>query len=274
MMRLVGRLLFQILGRERRRTVRHLTVAYGEEKSEKEIQAMAKQVFLHFITTIVDLIQMPKLLNKGLDHLITSEGMEHINKAMASGRGTIMITGHFGNWELLGAWLVRHGIPLKVVGTTLYDPRLDKIVVETRNCAGYTNIPRGKGTREIIRSLKEGAAIGMLIDQDTRVQGDFVNFYGKPTYTPTGPAVLARKFNIPIIPIFMWMRDDFTYHIECGKPLALVKTDNGENDIVTNTQKCSDTYEQIIRRFPTQWAWMHQRWKTKPDLGQVEQKTQ
>ena len=116
----------------------------------------------------------------------------------------------------------------------------------------------------ILRALKKGHSVGMLIDQDTKVQGVFVDFFGKPAHTPTGPSVLARKLDLPIIPIFMYMKDDLTYHLECQPPLELIKTSNQEKDIKDYTQKCSDAYEAIIRRYPEQWVWMHKRWKTQP----------
>jgi len=224
----------------------------------------AHRVFLHFGTVVADFIREPNIIKSGINKLITIEGIEHLDQAMAPGRGSLMITAHFGNWELLGAWLAQNGYKFKVVGATHSDERLDRLIVETRNSAGYTNIARGKSTREILRCLKDGQTVGMLIDQDTRVQGVFVNFFGQPTFTPTGPVVLARKFKLPLVPIFMRLKDDFSYHIECSAPIDLVFTDNEELDNQVNTQKCSDVYENIIRRYPEQWVWMHKRWKTKP----------
>lgn len=263
-MRGIGHLIFRLSKKNRSRTIRHLTFAFGNEKSTTEIKQLAHRVFLHFTTAAADFIRLPNIIKAGINNLITVEGIEHLDQALAPGRGALMITAHFGNWELLGAWLAQNGYPLKVVGTSLFDDRLDRIIVETRNSAGYTNIARGKSTREIIRSLKDGHPVGMLIDQDTKVQGVFVNFFGQPAFTPTGPVVLARKFKLPLVPIFMRIKDDFTYHIECSKPIDLVFTDNEEHDILVNTQRCSDVYEQLIRRYPEQWVWMHKRWKTQP----------
>jgi len=263
-MRTIGRLIF-LLGREGRMlTIRHLSMAFGEEQSAAEIHTLAMRVYRHFATAIADTVRLPVILRQGINRLITVQGIHHLEEALANGKGTLMITGHFGNWELLGAWLAQNGYPLRVVGTTLENEGLNQIVVDMRNQAGYTNIARGAGTREIIRSLNQGCAIGMLIDQDTRVPGVFVQFFGQPAHTPTGPAILARKFNIPIIPIFMHLKDDLSYHIECEPPLPLAYSDNPEHDLQVNTQLCSDAYERVIRRFPEQWVWMHKRWKTKP----------
>lgn len=261
-MRVIGRLIFQLDTTGRRRTITHLTTALGQERSAAEIRALAARVYRHFATAMADTMRLPVILRQGINRFITAQGMHHLDQALAQGQGVLMITGHFGNWELLGAWLAQNGYPLRVVGTPMENPGLDRIVVEMRNQAGYTNIARGAGTREIIRSLRQGCAIGMLIDQDTRVQGTFVQFFGHAAHTPTGPVLLAKKFGIPIIPIFMHLQPDLSYHIECEPPLDLEDTGDEERDTVVNTQKCSDAYERVIRRFPEQWVWMHQRWKT------------
>lgn len=268
LMRLLGSVLFLTAKKDRDNTIRHLTQAFGAEKSTAEIKAVARQVFLHFATVVADVTRMPVLLRQGIDNLVTiKEGVHHLEEAKAAGKGFIVLASHFGNWELLGAWLAGNGFPIKVVGSSMFDPRLDKIVVGTRNQAGYTNIARGKGTREIIRALKKGYALGMLIDQDTRVQGTFADFFGHPAHTPTGPAVLARKFDVPIVPVFMRLRRDLTYHLVCLPPLPLQHTDDEQHDIQVTTQQCNDVYERMIRRYPEQWVWMHRRWRKQPKKG-------
>lgn len=139
-----------------------------------------------------------------------------------------------------------------MVATSLFDPHLDQLLVDMRNNAAYTNIARGKETGKIIRTLKKGEAVGMLIDQGTKAEGVFVDFFGHPAHTPSGPAVLARGLDLPIIPIFAYLKENLTYQVKCHPPLDLVKSANKTEDIRVNTQKCSDAYEDIIRRFPEQ----------------------
>ena len=185
------------------------------EKTAAEINQIAKGTFTHFFGAAADIFRLPCLLKNNFNGLVTTEGLHHLDQAWAEGKGVMMLTAHFGNWEVLAAWMAQNGYPMKGIGTSLFDPRLDKILVETRKLAGITNIARGKATRDILRTLKKGGAIGMLIDQDTKVKSTFVNFFGHPASTPTGPTVLARKFKVPIIPVLMHMREDLTYHIEC-----------------------------------------------------------
>jgi KDO2-lipid IV(A) lauroyltransferase len=264
-MRGLGRLAFLLAGAPRRRTLDHLTMVYGAEKSRREIRAMARAVFDHFAAAVTDVIRMPLMVRAGLDKLVTTQGAEHLDLAFKAGKGVIVTTCHFGNFELLGAWMAQNGYPMKVIGTALFDPNLDRLLIEIRKCAGNTVIARGNNTREIVRTLKNGEAVGILIDQDTKSQGVFVNFFGKPAHTPTGPAVMARRLGVPIIPVFMYMREDFSYHLEVQPPLQLVHTADEASDILVNTQKISAAYEAMIRRFPAQWVWMHKRWKTQPN---------
>ncbi len=263
---LIGRIAFYLAKGARNRTIRHLTLAFGTEKSPKEIRGLARQVFLNLAVSAADAIRLPILVEQGLNSFVTVEGFHHLKNAHAKGKGTILLSGHFGNWELLGAWLVQNSIPLKVIGRPAYDPRLDEMLVDIRNKTGYTNIPRGNSSRQIIRSLKLGYALGLLIDQDTKVQGVFANFFGRPAHIATSPVILSQRFGAPIVPICIRLRKDLSYHVDCGEELSLENTGDEKRDLIVNTQKCSDVYEGIIRRFPDQWVWMHRRWKKQPTL--------
>ena len=259
-------LIFYFFARKHRRnTIKHLTMAFGNEKTEKEIRQIARRMVFHFAAAGVDAIRIPIFLKQGMDQYIRAENMHYLEEVYREGKGMILLTAHFGNWELMGAWLTWKKYPLRVVGKSLANPRLNQLLLETRNQAGYLNIARGTETREIIRALKQGYSIGMLMDQDTRVKGVWVDFFGRKANTPVGPVLLARKFNIPIIPAFAHLEPDFTYHVECFAPITVSDTGNPDKDLLDDVQKCSDIYEQIIRKHPEQWVWMHRRWRRQPN---------
>ena len=260
-------ILYSAMGRQRNNTIAHLKLAYGDEKTDKEIRCIARAVFRHFLTAGVDAARIPIFLKEGMDRHIRADNMHYFEQAFRRGKGMILLTAHFGNWELLGAWLTWKGYPLRVVGSPLANPRLDQLITETRNQAGYFNIARGTETREIIRSLKNGYPLGILMDQDTRVKGVFVDFFGRKANTPVGPVLLARRFNIPIIPAFMHLEPDFIYHVECLPPINPSATGDPEKDVLADVQQCSDVYERIIREHPEQWAWFHRRWRRRPEKG-------
>jgi Kdo2-lipid IVA lauroyltransferase/acyltransferase len=263
-MRAAAGLFYRMPTVTRQRTIRHLTMAFGHEKSREEIQRIGRDVFRHFAMAGVDAVRIPQMIERGMDRFITVENLHILDQALAGGKGVIALTGHFGNWELMGAYMAQRGYPIKAIGAPLDNPWMDRLVVEMRNRAGYANIMRGEGARAIIRALKAGHVLAMLIDQDTKVNGVFVDFFGHKAHTAVGPVVLAQRFEIPVIPVFMRMKPDRTYHIECFPEIPLFASGDKETDILKNTQKCSDIYETVIRKHPEQWAWMHRRWRKKP----------
>ena len=261
-MRGLARLAFVFAKKEREKTIYHLETSLPERAGESK--QLARGVFMTLATAAVDAIRIPNYLPDGVNRLIQVKGRHNLDQATGNGKGVIVLTGHFGCWELMGAWLANNGYDLKVVAKPTYDPRLDKMIVDTRNAAGYTNIARGKNTREIIRALKEGYSLALLVDQDTSVQGVFVKFFGQWAHTATSPVTLAQKFDIEIVPMFMALRPDFKYELVIEPPIELQTTDDKECDLISNTQRVSDAYERIIRAYPDQWAWMHERWRKQP----------
>jgi len=258
-------IVFYALAREHREnTIRHLTMAFGDEKSAAEIRRIARHVFLHFATAGVDAIRIPVYIKKGIDRYITTKNLHHLEKAHNDKKGFLLLTGHYGNWELMGAWVAQKKFQPHVVGAALSNPKLNKLMVDTRNEAGYINIERGNATRGIIKAIKDGFPVALLIDQDTRAKGVFVDFFGIKAHTPIGPAVLAATMGVPLIPMAMHLKKDLTYEMESFEPIYYIDTGDKEKDIITFTQKCSDVYEQMIRRHPEQWVWMHRRWKKQP----------
>ncbi len=263
--RAAGSLAFLFPSGMRSRTVKNLRRALGADLGRDGAVRTARNVFRHFMAAGFDLMFIPGLCRSGrISKIVTARGMDHLDRAFAKGRGVMMLTAHFGNWEILGAWLAASGYPMKVIGRALENPGLDRLLVGIRNQAGYTNIPRGTSSREIIRTIRSGGAIGMLIDQDVQVQGVFADFFGRPAFTPTGPVVLARRFGTPIVPIFCRMKDDLTYEVTCLPEVEQSKEEDDEAAARETTARINRIYEDIIRETPEQWVWMHKRWKTRP----------
>ena len=262
--RMLALVFYAVSGFHRKNTIHHLTMAFGREKSEKEIHWIARHVFLHFATVTVDAIRIPIHLKRGIDRYITAGNIQYLDAARRSGKGYLLLGGHFGNWELMGAWIAQKGYKPHAVGAALSNPKLNRLMVQTRNEAGYINIERGNATKGVIQALKDGYPVGLLIDQDTRAKGVFVDFFGRKAHTPVGPAFLAGLLDVPIITVTMHLKKDLTYEMRSYPPLRYIHTGDQVRDVTVLTQKCSDLYEQIIREHPEQWAWMHRRWKKQP----------
>jgi KDO2-lipid IV(A) lauroyltransferase len=264
MTRGLGWAAFYLLKSKRMRALKHLTAAFGREKSAPDIRRIAKQVFLNFGAFAADAVLAPRLMGNGIHKLITAEGIEHLDRLSRNNEGAIFLTAHFGNWELLGAWLAKCGYKVKAIGAPHSNPWINRMMADARNTAGYQSIERGKNTREILRALADGYSIGVLIDQDTKVDSVFVRFFDQWAHTPVGPVRLALKYGLKIIPLFIHLRSDDTYHVEVKGPLPLVVTGDKRRDLIVNTQRCTDACEAMIREHPEQWLWVMKRWKTQP----------
>ncbi len=256
---------FYFVGFERRKTIKHLTMVYGNEKSKREIYQMAKAVFLNLGRNMADAFRIPLYNTQNIDHFVNIDGVENLNQALKKGKGVLAIAGHIGNWELMGGYLAMKGYTVNVVGAPIYDPRLDELVVKNRQQAGLNYIARSTATREIIRALRRNEIVGLLIDQDTKhVEGVFIDFLGEKAYTPVGPVVLAMKTGAAVVPMAVHIQKDNTHLIEIDEELDLKFTEDQDDNRIHNTQVCSDATEKFIRKYPTQWVWMHRRWKTRP----------
>ncbi len=269
-MRYIGRIAFIFAKHERKNMLKHLSMAYGNEKNRDELYDLGKRVFLNLSACAADAVRLPRLVADGaIDKIVEVENFDIFKQYVADGNGVILMSGHYGNWELLGTWLVRQGMNLKVVAKKSYDPRLDKLIVDYRNQAGYANTARGNAVKAVVKGLMNGDVYGLLFDLDTKVKGVFVNFFGRLAHTATIPVILSRQLGSPIVPVFIKLNKDFTYKIMCFDALELVDTGDDDKDVVTNTQICSDFYEKIIRKYPEQWIWMHKRWKKQPTRGRL-----
>jgi KDO2-lipid IV(A) lauroyltransferase len=263
-MRGMGWAAFYLMRSARHRTLRHLTMAFGHEKSASEIHRIAKQVFLNMGVHAADAVRIPRITQNDIHELITAEGYEQLDSLSTKNESTILLTAHFGNWELLGAWGAKRGYKVKVIGAAQSNQWLDQMVVGARDAAGYESITRGANTREIVRALAQGYFLGVLIDEDTKVDSVFVRFFNQWARTPAGPVRLARKYGLKIIPAFIRLRSDDTYHVQIMDPLPLVFTGDKRRDLIVNTQMCCDACEATIRKHPEQWLWMMRRWKNQP----------
>lgn len=267
----LGALAFLLIRKEREKTLRHLRLAFGAQKGEAEILNLAQNTFRALGRNAAEALRLPQLRREGFQQLIRFVGREHLDKAFARKRGVLCITGHIGCWELMAMFIASH-YPLAVVGAALYDPRLDEILVREREQAGYRTFSRtASGTRQILKWFREGGVLGILIDQDTRVDSEFVDFFGQPAYTPAGPIVLAERTGAALVPLAIHMNEDCTHTVEVRPQIELQNTGDARADRIANVEKCSNAVEAFIREHPTQWVWMHERWKTKPAIHTEKQ---
>lgn len=192
-----------------------------------------------------------------------------LRELMARGRGLVMVSGHVGHWELLARRLVRGGIPCASVARSGTNPVLHALLSRFRAESGFDVLLRDDpGTaRAIIRCLRKGMLLGLLIDQDTDVQGAFVPFFGRPAWTPRAAGDLALRFEAPVAVIWSRRRGPAPgdgHELDVVEvPYDLQATDR-EAESVRITAACTAHLEAAIRARPEEWVWMHERWKTRP----------
>src|SRR5579884_1076526 len=269
----IGTLLYYLLRRERARSLESLRIAFGSDKPERELQQILKKSFQNLGKGLIEILKLENLNQDQIDSLITIEGEEYLDEAENEGNGTILITGHIGNWELMAAALSLRGYPLHVIAAPLYDPRIDEWIVRLRSRFQVETISRGSpsSSKKILGVLRKKEILGLLIDQDTKVNGVFVNFFNKKAYTPSGAAELALRSGAATMMCFITRLPNDHHRITIEKPMALVQSEEHAKDVEINTARFTSRIEEHIKQYPDQWVWMHRRWKTKPEkYGQTE----
>ena len=257
----LGTLAFWLAPQHRELACDHLRCSLTLS-DERRVRTIAKQCFQHLGKTVVEFMQFPRLDRAQIQRYVTFEGVEHVEQALAEGKGAIILTGHFGNWELLAASISATVAPLTPIVRELRSPRLNALVSRYREKAGYATIDRDTGIRQALQCLRRNELLGIVADVDTTVSGVFVDFFGRRAYTPYSPVAIALKTGATILPTFIIRQPDGSHRAIIEPPLALKRTDTKEKDLVINTQKFTKIIESYIRQYPTQWIWMHRRWKT------------
>ena len=259
----IGGLGWYVAGRDRRRTLDHLGVAFPERSADERAR-LGRECFLHLGRTLGESLWF---FTRGCEELarhVEVEGLEAAAAARADGRPAVFITGHCGNWELMAAVSNCNGLGITVVARGLDEAPLQRLLGGLRTRFGSRTIERGErgAARQLLRTLRSGGALGMLIDQDTKVDGVWVPFFGRPAYTPVGAARIALHQKTVVIPCFIERRADGSHLARFQPPLDL------PDDEVAATALMTRAIEEQIRRVPEQWVWMHRRWRRQPPAAE------
>ncbi|MBI4115575.1 MAG: lysophospholipid acyltransferase family protein [Candidatus Omnitrophica bacterium] len=261
----VGRFAFLVARRERERTILHLTWVFENGKTPQEIYDLACRVFIHFAEAAVDVLRFPRLTQENISQLIVgSENLATFDRLLSERNGIILLTAHFGNWELMGAYLRLRGYQGAVVARRIYYEKFNQALIELRKSVNLRTIYQDAPARELLKALHQNEILGILADQDVdRLDGVFVQFFGRPTYTLTSPVKLALVTGSPIVPTFL-LRRGKGYELLMGEPIRVQMKGSREETVQEYTAMWSRVLEEKIREYPDQWAWMHRRWKTQP----------
>ncbi len=259
---LMGRISFVFVDKHRDTAIGNLNAVFSDDP--KKCEKIARDVFRNLAKSTVDWIRLARYSRQDLLGLVTeAEGMEHLDKVLAKGKGVVALGSHFGNWELFPLYLRVLGYKGAVVARRLYFYKYDKFITRLRNRFGVQVIYRDESPKRFLRVLRDGGILGIIADQDVdSIEGVFVDFFGRPAYTPTAPVKLAMAAGTDIVPGFMVRKPDNTYKLVLEEPIELLPSGDKQEDIKRYTQAWTDVLEKYIRKYPDQWVWVHKRWKT------------
>ena len=263
--RRLGDLVYWLLPDRRAAARENLARAFGGERAGREVGRLCRESFRHLGMTFVEactfFFRPPSVMLSRVE----VEGVDHLKAAVAQGRGVLLLTAHFGNWELLAAAHVQTGYPLSVVARPLDSPVLSRLITRLREGGGVGVIPKRHAVRPVLEALRRGSMVGILLDQNTsRREGVFVPFFGELASTSRSLAVLALSSGAPVVPVFIHREAGGRHQVVIDPAIPPPSTGDREQDILAFTAVFAHVVESRIRQWPEQWLWMHRRWKTRP----------
>lgn len=260
----LGKIAFVVAGGERRKALESLSIAFPEKTTE-EREALARRSFGELGRTLLEMVRIRAFDARRHEYVEWEAGSRAaMDAALARGKGVVFVTGHCGNWELLARYVALEGYAAAVVGKETSDPNTTRLLESFRTSGNLRVIWRGApgAAKDLLRTLKTNAILGLLIDQDTKVQSVWVPFFGKLAKTPRAAADLALRTGAAAMLGFCTRIGPLKYRITM-KELAVPET-REEKDVLALTSELTQGIENHIRANPTQWVWMHRRWKSPP----------
>lgn len=259
----LGKLAYRLSRRYRTVAEQNLRMAYGDLLSKTERERLVQQVFVHFAKSLMEFLAGDGLSPDDIARMVTITGEEHLQWCVQQGRGTLIVTAHYGNWEIAARFLTQcRGYTLNVVARDADDSAATVLVNRIRAQGGYQVFPKGQAVRATLQALKRNELVALLPDQNA---GDvFVPFFGRLAGTVAGPALLALRTGAPILPVFCTRQPDNTYLFEILPPFTVQPSGNKEQDVTDAMARITAIIEQQVRKYPSQWLWLHNRWKTRP----------
>lgn len=261
--RRLGLLFYLFDVRHRRVTLDNLAHAFPW-RTARERRAIARRVFAHFGRLVFDLLKFSTLAPEEMLHRVEFEGDERVRQAQSLNKGYLLLTGHFGFWELHGLVHALRLGPIGVLARTLDNPRLNALLERMRQSTGNVVIYRRGAIRRVMRQLQANQGVALLIDQHSHTpDAVLVEFFGRPAATTSSLAVLAARTGAPVVPTFTIPLPGGRYRM-IYEHAVLPPRDETPEEIRAFTQRCTDVLEMYVRRYPELWLWMHRRWRPLP----------
>src|SRR5580700_5022468 len=258
-------LLLLLLPKLRKTAKFNLRLAFPEY-SEQERRTLLKKMTRSLGWMAAEFARFPKYTRENIEDVVILDGHENFLAGHNRGKGVLYLTGHIGAWELSSFAHALYGYPLNYMARPLDNKYLDALVNQYRCSSGNQPIFKNESARVMLKILKDSGTIGILADQNTMPEeGVFVDFFGKSACATTGIARVALHTGAAVVPGYAYWDENLRkYRLRFEPPVELVRTADAERDIRENTQRFAKAIEEIIRKHPDQWVWVHKRWKTRP----------
>ncbi len=259
------RFLYALLPRLRKTAEINLRIAFPEW-SDGQRKSAIRGMLRSLGWMAAEFARFPKYTKQNIQEIVILDGHENLLEGQSRGNGVLYLTGHIGAWELSSYAHALYGFPLHYMARPIENRRIDALVNGHRCLSGNQPIFKNESARVTLKVLKEAGTIGVLADQNTMPsESVFVDFFGKAASTSTGIARLALHTGAAVVPGYaVWDEQLGKYRLRFEPPVELVRTGDAERDILENTQRFTKVLEDIIRKYPDQWVWVHGRWNTRP----------
>jgi len=268
-----GSIMYHFVVRYKKIALESLTTAFPDKPLD-ERQAIAKQSVIYMAQGALEVfycIKKRRLLDDG----VRIEGRRYLDEALKQKKGVIGLTAHFGNFPLMTIKLAREGYPVNAIARPMRDPDAGDFIYNLRHTFGFKMIfsqPRKEIVAKTLRALRDNELILIQMDQNFGEGGVWVDFFGKLAATPIGPIVFALRTDAVVVPVFIRHEGYGRHCIEILPAQPLIKTADSDETVLLNAAQFSKIIESQIRKHPSEWGWIHRRWKSQPSAEQIKER--
>lgn len=261
---LLGWKAYRIFRIRRRISIANIEQSLDLPADGKTADDIACASYMNLGRSMMEFACLDRFQRERLVEMVDLEGREFLDQALEVGRGAILFTGHFGNWELLGAAIAAHGYPIREVVGSQSNPLVDRAINDLRRSQVLGIIHRDMGLKKVFRALADNEFVAIVADQDARRDGVFVDFLGRPASTAKGPALFAIRRNAPVIPGFIHRSGRGKHTAVFRPPMWPDPSMDEDGAVVDLVGRYTNALAEEIRQNPAEYLWAHRRWKTTP----------
>jgi KDO2-lipid IV(A) lauroyltransferase len=259
----LGSFAFNIIKIRRSVALDNLNMAYPENNLKQNME-IARRLYSNLGRNLLEFMRLPDLASRDIFDKVNFIGREHFDQALKNGKGALLISSHFGNWELYAAAVANYGYPISMVVYEQNNRLSDKLMNDIRRLKKLGVIYKQNAPRAILKELSRNHFVAIVIDQDAGQDGLFVDFMGRPASTAKGPAVFAIRTGAPLL-VGVIVRGEVGRHTGFVEPPIYANAENDKDaEIKRLTARMTEITEKYVRKYPDHWYWVHRRWKTQP----------